>query len=136
MKKLVKKDTIDNLFVICPYHQQGCKWENPLSALDNHVKNDCEYFVVKCQFCEDEMERKEMDEHIKVTHHLCEFCNDIRVPLSRYENHLEMCLKKPVQCPYCPLQPLREVLEEHIIDNHYPCEFCDVRMEREEMIHI
>ena len=43
----------DNLFFQYPHHQKGCVWENPLSAVNNHVKNDCNYFVTDCKFCDD-----------------------------------------------------------------------------------
>lgn len=59
--------SILNLNVKCPNFEKGCAWEKELSNVQNHLRIDCEYELVKCSVkrCCKLVQRCEIKEHEK-----------------------------------------------------------------------
>ncbi|XP_046855196.1 TNF receptor-associated factor 3-like [Xenia sp. Carnegie-2017] len=75
--------------IISCIHKQ-CNIQLPRSLLDEHLKNDCEYRNVKCEYCVED------------------------VPYASYMDHLEnVCENYPVACKYCEEKIPRKDIEHH-----------------------
>ena len=63
---------------ICEYKKvfctnKKCKKKIIKKDLENHIKNECKYTLIKCQFCKSEYVRKELIEHEKLCKLTLEF---------------------------------------------------------------
>ena len=61
-------------FITCPNIQ--CSKKMKWRLLENHLRNECEYSLLKCPHCSQELYRNEYDDHIKN-------CNEIRISINK-----------------------------------------------------
>jgi len=97
--------TADSLKIKCPYHYQGCTWEDCRSNLLGHWKNSCKYVLFNCSFphCPYKCVKENIKEHeescqwkpYKCTNYNCNF----KGILKDKEEHSKVCQWKLVKCP-------------------------------------
>lgn len=58
---LLHDQACDYKTVECPH--KNCKTQLPKKDLENHIKNDCAYTLVPCQYCGNEFMRMKLKEH-------------------------------------------------------------------------
>ncbi|XP_065899560.1 TNF receptor-associated factor 3-like isoform X2 [Dysidea avara] len=87
----VKKE-INNLHVLCDYHETGCEWKGLFKDLIDQHLSSCQYITVECRSTG---------------------CGD-RVLLSKLEDHLKNeCLQRLVECKDCGKKLLFKDLNAH-----------------------
>lgn len=113
--------TADSLKIKCPYHYQGCTWEDCRSNLLGHWKNSCKYVLFNCSFphCPYKCVKENIKEHeescqwkpYKCTNYNCNF----KGILKDKEEHSKVCQWKLVKCPNkgCDLEIPRCKFLEH-----------------------
>ena len=79
--EIISYNNLDKHDKECKYFYTNCpniqcnkkmKWR----LLENHLRNECEYSLLKCPHCSQELYRNEYDEHIKN-------CNEIRISINK-----------------------------------------------------
>ena len=95
---------IKNLIAICPFKEEGCKWQGELVYLNDHAK-ECFLGVKSCpNHCGERIPKAEMDQHLnsqcRKRDYRCQYCGKV----DRYEiitgNHCELvCERFPIMCP-------------------------------------
>ena len=111
---------IKKLLIWCMNNEKGCGWRDELANLENHLQ-ECDFQEIKCrQNCGVMIERSKMDDHLKNECHYrrveCEYCNlngEYHVIVGQ---HKEECPKLPLSCPNeCGLENIRKnELNEHL----------------------
>ena len=142
--------------VYCINKQQGCKWEEDLRELDNHLNSNpgqqnqldgCQFMQINCLHCAELFLRSDIQLHQETAclkrPFSCEHCNEFD---STHEdvtiNHWPVCGCFPVLCTNeCGEIIERQNLKTHVAD-HCPetiieCDFeyagCDVKLPRRDM---
>jgi hypothetical protein len=93
-----------------------CVWIGKYDELSTHLKNECEFEMMKCpnNECNDEIERRELEVHQQSCVHrtiLCNHCNE-EFKVARTANHLSQCPKVEVSC-VCEYKCTRDMMDEH-----------------------
>ena len=94
------QNSVATIKIKCPL-LRNCGWKGILSEAESHL-NDCLYFVVQCEECNDTFPREEKDRHnssfCPFRMIQCIFCdNSSRV--KDEDIHLEGCEEFPLACP-------------------------------------
>ena len=81
---IIPYDEVKNHDLNCEYQKvqctnKRCKKKIIKSQLENHIKNECKYSLIKCKYCKSEYFRKEINEHEK----LCSISYQL---LEKYKN--------------------------------------------------
>ena len=144
------------LQVFCANRSKGCDWTGCLGEAETHLNINphirylsygCQFTLVQCQFCFQEVQRNGLDDHINQCPkrpYCCEYCQNYT---SHYEdvssNHWPVCEFYPLQCPNsCGEDIARNTLENHITDDCpmtiIECEYkefgCKEQCPRKEML--
>ncbi|KAL6628711.1 SPRY-domain-containing protein [Neocallimastix sp. 'constans'] len=113
--------TADTLKVKCPYHRQGCNWEDSRSNLLGHWKNSCKYVLFNCSYpnCPYKCVKDKLEEHEKdcqwkpyeCSYFKCTFKGIVKDK----EEHEKVCQWKLVKCPNkdCNVEVARCKFTEH-----------------------
>ena len=111
---------IKKLLIWCMNNDKGCGWRDELVNLENHLL-ECEFEEIKCrQNCGIMIERSKMDDHLKNECHYrrvpCEYCNLKGEHHVIVGPHREECPKLPLSCPNeCGLENIKKnELKEHL----------------------
>ncbi|XP_046855637.1 TNF receptor-associated factor 3-like [Xenia sp. Carnegie-2017] len=84
-------------------HKQ-CNVQLPRSLLDEHLKNDCEYRNVKCEYCGKDVPYGSLKDHIdnicEYAPVVCGYCNQ-KIPRNNIEKHEStICDEVPTKCEF------------------------------------
>lgn len=87
---------------VCKYIREqcplGCEQNILRTDIDKHL-TDCPLKLVKCEFCESYLQRKEMEEHLS----------------TEYQTNGTQCLHVIVSCPFrCGFENKKYIVKEHI----------------------
>eukprot|EP00736_Rhodelphis_marinus_P004612 Rmarinus@m.11202 len=101
-----------------------CKFMGTFQQLRAH-EDECSMLRVRCEYCDEEMFRAHLSEHIKscimCPRIVCEKCGRY-MAMAEVEEHPEVCTCVEVACPLgCPERPLRRDVNTH-------CEECPRRL--------
>lgn len=78
--------------VFCSNKDYECEWRGPLNMLNNHLKLQCQFQLLRCPYS---------------------LCGE-SVPKEKFENHKKCCVFAPWICQYCEHQ-----IESNLRDTHY-----------------
>eukprot|EP00117_Sycon_ciliatum_P043389 scpid40615/ scgid31421/ TNF receptor-associated factor 3; CD40 receptor-associated factor 1; TRAFAMN len=113
----------------CRHVQEGCTWHGQLKDFEDHVQSSCEYMTVACRNdgCEEKVARKNLSSHMKhdclYRKVVCQYCDEY-VAILEIETHNSECVKFPVACPQeCGEEVPRCELPEHVAQM---CELSEV----------
>lgn len=110
------KDKILQLVVFCLQKKRGCKRTVVLKDLEAHLET-CGYVPVACPCgCGLQVSKRELASHLTTTCErrlvTCNFCQD-EIVFKDVQDHNGVCNKIPVTCPHCKEQVRREQLPFH-----------------------
>ena len=93
---------INNLQMYCPNYTHGCDWKGDLKSVKEHVTENCQWFVMKCE-CGISMQRRNMATH-KQYHCIarwahCPCCGEDGIYTDIILEHYHSCRNWPVRCP-------------------------------------
>ena len=146
--------TLNSFTVRCVHSQSGCEWVGELGKLEEHLNenpdeqlNGCEFVEIKCMYCTEYFQRRNIGAHQIATcpnrPFSCDYCG---VYQSTHEdvvhNHWTVCECRPASCPNdCGVYPKRKDLECHVkkdcllqvVDCDFHYAGCEVKLPRREM---
>ena len=102
----------------CPLTTRRCKWNGTLADIFNHI-DVCQEFLVECEYdCGDIFKRCELTNHLRNVcsnrYISCEYCQD-KIVYKELNQHFEDCLELSVLCPInCGANIIRKKIESHI----------------------
>ncbi|KAF3934946.1 hypothetical protein ABW19_dt0208165 [Dactylella cylindrospora] len=105
---------VNDLHVLCPNKEKGCGVSCARWLVESHVKEDCEYALVRCreEGCDGMVPRKDVDGDCVHKEVECEHCGE--------ESHHRACSKISSDCPHCFQEFPNSDLEAHV--SHCPAE--------------
>ncbi|CAB4023239.1 TNF receptor-associated factor 3-like [Paramuricea clavata] len=96
----------------------GCSWRGTYEQLEGHSEV-CEHALIKCVHsqCQMKLQRSDLGEHLKseceYRHLKCEYCGQ-DVAFASIKEHVDTsCEGAPVTCRYCKKDVLRKDIEKH-----------------------
>ena len=119
---------LGNLISKCP--NENCDWKGNISKLNDHI-NEKNTTYVMCKWCNLPMEIKLFNNHIKndceYRQIKCNFC-DITGPYCHFKYHKSIyCKKCPKRCWHCHQLFDRNIVHDHMTkcnNKLVPCEYC------------
>ncbi|XP_046855664.1 TNF receptor-associated factor 3-like [Xenia sp. Carnegie-2017] len=125
----------------CPYEQ--CKWFGSYQELESHSQV-CEHALINCihKQCNIQLPRSLLDEHLKNDCEYrsvkCEYCGK-DVPYASLKDHIDnVCENSPVICKYCKETIRRKDIEHHqsttCDEVSTKCEFHDIGCNHDQTI--
>lgn len=114
--------------------KKDCEWVNELSKLYDHIRNECTYVIIKCQFkdngCKYASTRLEIKAHEAICSfriYECDLCKEKSFYYQK-DDHKVKCKKERIECPQkCSVTDLeRDDMDNHIL---YNCENTKVNCE-------
>ena len=69
---------VNDLEVLCPWSEDGCTWTGTVGIVASHLDDDCQYVEVKCELCNGDIQRRNVQEHKN-----------------------DACQNRPFTCEYC-----------------------------------
>lgn len=115
---------ITALKVYCTQRESGCKWQGPLSSLDNHTDpalGGCQFLGTKCpNKCGQEVPKAHLKAHLDgeclLRKYNCPYCSYLDTYKTVSGKHMDKCPYFPVRCPnFCGVTCERETLEDHML---------------------
>ncbi|KAF3923081.1 hypothetical protein ABW20_dc0105958 [Dactylellina cionopaga] len=115
---------VNDLVVLCPNREKGCVASCARWLVESHVREDCDYAMVKCdkEGCDGMVERKDADRECMHEEVECEFC-ETAVKKANLESHHRECPKLSSECPHCSESFPNPELSVHVAD--CPAEIID-----------
>jgi len=113
IEKILEKQTI-----YCKNKEKNCEWIGKYQFYDNHLKLECLKQNINCinSGCTEEFMRGDKDKHLNDCEYRlvkCEYCIS-SIPFITLTSHHDVCLKYPLECPLkCGLNIERENLDIH-----------------------
>ena len=94
---------IKELKVKCDNHKNGCKWEQELAQMEEHLSK-CGYAKVDCENnCKQFLLRNNLRNHLKnqcpMREYQCPKCKEKGKYQTITTDHLEVCLEQDITCP-------------------------------------
>jgi hypothetical protein len=130
---------ISGLTAYCPHYEKGCKWEESICKLPNHLEEKCSFEAVSCPCCG----VKQSSSVPKSNFGPYRTCLKRLTLKTFHEVHSKECQKWPMRCPnHCGTEEklTRSTLQNHIekcSDQLIPCQFaefgCNAMVKRKEM---
>ncbi|RDD40711.1 TNF receptor-associated factor 4 [Trichoplax sp. H2] len=138
---------IAKLQVQCANRNIGCVWQGTYNQFQRHLSDECKFQSIQCPHnCGERINDCSLDDHVQ--NHCqyriirCQFCEN-RIEARNMESHWDQCDEFPVQCPIdheCDEVP-RGKLQEHIdsqcqyviVDCPFQKDGCNYRAERGSM---
>lgn len=148
---IIVNSVIEKQKVYCKNRGAGCGWIGKLSERKLHLSNDCtkeiiqcenypnctfkaprdevqihltqcEFRTIKCEYCEEKILYKNIEDHIKQCPNAPVECSNkcgMKVPLSKINYHIQNeCGMTAVECPFgvvgCEFYDLRKTLKDHL----------------------
>ncbi|KAG8198457.1 hypothetical protein JTE90_022192 [Oedothorax gibbosus] len=110
------KDKILELAVFCLQKKRGCKRTLVLKELEAHLES-CGYVPVNCPCsCGLQVTKRELAQHLTLSCDRrlvsCDYCQE-DVVFKDMDDHNGVCGKRPVTCPHCKAEVKREQLTNH-----------------------
>ena len=103
-KSLQRK--VNELKIRCPLSEDGCTWTGTVGEAANHLdpsNGNCEYVEVKCSLCSEEIQRKNILNHIRAEcvkrPFTCAHCGFSDTWIEVSSKHSKQCPNYPLQCP-------------------------------------
>ena len=97
---------VNELKVHCPQSEVGCTWIGTLGGAKSHLdtsSGDCEYVNVVCSLCSQEIQRKDLVNHMSEEcakrPFTCTHCGYSDVWIEVTSKHAKECVNYPLQCP-------------------------------------
>ena len=138
--------------VFCLLRKDGCFWTGELSKLHDHFdfyqinenSNPCQFFPVRCTYCNEHVRRKDMEDHetrCELRPLSCKFCGYV-VGDENLKNHYKKCPACPVYCTNfeCSKVVTRWQLDRHLmicewslLDCKYQHAGCSMKVFRKDM---
>ena len=128
--------TLKQKHVYCQNKDLGCKWVDELSQLEKHLKlnpnrgisdddrlRGCRFVQLKCSYCDDLIERREMKNHESSCPQrpiTCTYCRKSTASADDLCRHLDICPSFPVSCEACDRVCKHIGLKDHIVKS-CPC---------------
>lgn len=117
-------DMLDNARVRCPNRAGACGWSGPRSAVEKHVRRDCDYTMVPCALssCPEMVLR-----------------GSVRIAASASPAQDRDCLHHEGPCDHCRHRVYQAQMYDHLQDEcsegpKPQCEACGERVAREELV--
>ena len=115
------KREIEDLFIKCVHHRDGCGWVGRTEYLNEHLSpaGSCDYVNIECPFkhCYWECKRKNLEQHKKTCQHRRQNCTHcgLEVPHSAIYLHYDECPEVILCCTnHCsPMKMKRSELKTH-----------------------
>ena len=89
--------------VYCQLKEAGCEWVGKLDELTKHLKEECPYVEVECQYhCGMQMQRQTVEDHKKSCERLpveCHQCGEM-YERCRHTDHIKICPYTKIECPF------------------------------------
>ena len=143
-ENLNHKDKIEALTVYCSLKDKGCEWTGQLQYLNAHLSNDCLLDRIKCDQCQENVQRSKLDTHLTQEcperEYMCKYCNYKATYKMVTELHFEVCTYYILNCPNrCGATFERGDLEDHMkmcAQERIQCEFnyagCQAEFQRDQ----
>ena len=94
---------VSELEILCPRSEDGCTWTGTVGTVANHLDDDCQYVEVKCELCNGDIQRKNLQEHnnnaCPKRPFTCEYCGYSKTWIEITSKHFKKCANFPLQCP-------------------------------------
>lgn len=106
---------LNELDVLCPFSDRGCKYEGKKWNISDHVDNLCDYVKVECE-CGELIQRRYFDKN-ECVHEQVDCTNNCGEKVEKYllNEHLKNnCINVKTDCPYCKITTSNPELEQHL----------------------
>ena len=120
VRNLQNERDIKEHHVLCPNTENGCKWQGKINNVKDHCEH-CDFEEVSCpKSCEENIQRRNLDEHLKNECRRREFNCQYCLLTDELEyiqgEHKEKCPRFPLPCPNdCGKSHiLRENMDDHL----------------------
>ena len=94
---------VSELEILCPRSESGCTWTGTVGTVANHLDGDCQYVEDKCELCNEDIQRKNIEEHKNDAcpnrPFTCEYCSYSKTWIEVTSKHFKKCANFPLQCP-------------------------------------
>ena len=146
---------LNMLRVSCVHETLGCEWQDELGRLEMHLNKSpspehklfgCAYTKVRCEECDDWMERNKMRDHLGecgMQPYSCDYCHQYQSTREDVTvNHWMVCPCRPVSCPNeCGTYPERQHINTHLTNEckealvacEFACIGCNSNIQRKDM---
>ena len=89
--------------VYCQSKEAGCEWVGKLDELTKHLKEECPFIEVECQYHYGmRMQRQAIEDHKKICERLpvkCHQCGEM-YERCRRTDHIKICPCTKIECPF------------------------------------
>ena len=115
--------------VYCQSKEAGCEWVGKLDELTKHLKEECPFVKVECQYhCGKRMQRQAVQDHKKTCERLpikCHQCGEI-YERCHHADHFKVCPFTKIECPFnivgCKSKVANKDMQQHfnnLLSEHY-----------------
>ena len=115
--------------VYCQSKETGCEWVGKLDELNRHLREECLFVEVECQYhCGVQIQRKAVEDHKLVCKRLpieCHQCGEM-YERCHHTDHVEVCPFTKTECPFhivgCKSKVANKDMQQHFNDSlskHY-----------------